>query len=137
MALADYTPPRLAVPFKGGEFSVRGLALDDLALLMRNHYSDINALVDVFAKDTTEEQPVAAITKHAVALIKEAPGLVANLIAIACDEPDAVDNARKLMMPVQVRAIETIAKLTFEEAGGPKKFMESLANLLRGMRPAA
>lgn len=137
MALSDYVPARSVVSFKGGEFSVRGLALDDIAVLMRNHLSDINALVDVFGKDVTDEAAIGAVAQHAIALIREAPGLVANLIALASDEPDSVDHARRLLMPVQVRAIEEIAKLTFEEAGGPKKFFESLMVLLRGMRPAA
>lgn len=137
MALVDYQPERSTVSFKGGEFSVRGLALDDIALLMRHHLRDINALVDIFGKDVTDEVAVAAVAQHAIALIREAPGLVANMISLASDEPDSVDAARRLLMPTQVRALEEIARLTFDEAGGPKKFIESLMVLLRGMRPAA
>ncbi len=135
MSLADFQPARETVAFKGGEFSVRGLALDDVAVLMRHHMSDIDALVNAFASDTTPEMASTVVVQHAITLIKEAPGLVANLIALASDEPDSVDNARRLGIAVQVRAIEAIAKLTFDEAGGPKKFVESLVNLLRGLRP--
>jgi hypothetical protein len=136
MSLADYKPARSTVSFKGGEFSVRGLALEDITVLMRNHMSDIDNLVDVFSRNMTDTEASTVAIQHAIALVKEAPGLVANLIALASDEPDSVDSARTLAMPLQIRAVQEIAKLTFEEAGGPKKFFESLMVLLRGLSPA-
>lgn len=136
MSLADYEPIRAEVGFKGGSLSVRGLALDDVAVLMRTHLDDLNPLVDLYTKEVKTDVDVAAMSQYIIGLVKEAPGLVANLIAIACDEPDAVDNARKLPMPTQVKALKMIGALTFEEAGGPKKFIESLVGLVRSATPA-
>lgn len=136
MSLADFQPARESVTFNGGEFSVRGLALDDVTVLMRHHMSDVDKLVEAFSSnDSTPEYAAKIAAQHIVTLVKEAPGLVANLIALASDEPDSVENARRLGIAVQIRALETIAKLTFDEAGGPKKFVESLVALLRGLRP--
>lgn len=133
MSLSNYQAPKLVVSFKGGQFEVRGITLDDLAILLKNHLNDIENLVDMFQKEPDHEAAVASLLKHSITLIREAPGLVANLIALASDEPDAVDNARSLSMPIQVKAIQSIAQLSFEEAGGPKKFVESLWMLLKGM----
>lgn len=135
MALADYKPLRSVVAFNGGEVSVRGLALQDVSVLMHHHLADINVLVEALGAEVKNEITSTLIAQHAVTLIKEAPGLVANLIALAADEPDQVDTVRSMGMAVQIRIIEQIAKLTFDEAGGPKKFAESLVGLLRGLRP--
>lgn len=137
MALADYTPVRAPVEFKGGSFDVRGLSLDDVSVLMRSHLPDVEAIVDLLAKGNAgAEFDVTSVMEHAITLVKEAPGLVANLIALAADDPDNVDKVRSMPLPIQVRAIETICNLTFEEAGGPKKFFESLVHLLSSLRPA-
>lgn len=140
MSLTDFAPPKTVVHSRGGDVEVRGLTLDDIAVLMRDHLDDVNALVELFERNAgtpTADNMVSQIVTNAVSLIREAPGLVAMMIAMACDEPDAVDNARSMSMSLQVKVIKAIAELTFEEAGGPKNFIESLMMLLRGMlRPA-
>ena len=136
MGLADYTPARETVEFKGGSMTIRGVALDDVALLMRGHLPDIDALVEIFAKQVPSEIETVAFAQHAMALVREAPGLVANLIALAADEPDCVAQARSLPLPVQITLVEKIGRLTFEESGGPKNFFESLGNLFRSVSPA-
>ena len=136
MSLADYEPIRASVEFKGGSLQVRGLALDDIALLMRGHLDDLNPLVDLYMQESQKENDISAMAKHIIALVREAPGLVANMIAMASDEPDLVDKARTLPMAVQIKAVQQIGVLTFEEAGGPKKFVESLIGLVRSATPA-
>lgn len=134
MSLSDYRAPKAVVPFKGGQFEVRGITFDDLAILMRNHLDDVDALVKIFNRPgITAENAVPAILQNCVGIVREAPGLAAQLIAMASDEPDNVDGARKLGMATQVDAVRKIADLTFEEAGGPKKFLESLFQLMQGM----
>jgi hypothetical protein len=137
MALSDYEPARAQVEFKGGSFFVRGLALDDVTALMKSFSSDLEGMIGIYARGVNNDQTVAAMTQYAIALAKEAPGLVANVIARASDEPDAVDNARRLSMATQVQALKEIGRLTFEEAGGPKKFFESLNGLLTMVAPTA
>lgn len=135
MALADYVVERKAVPFKGGSFDVRGLSLDDVTVLMREHLSDLDQIFELYASTTSQEVLVGETARYAIKLVQEAPGLVANVIALASDEPHQADRARTLSIPVQVDALEKIFLLTFEEAGGAKKFFESLGRLLTGLRP--
>lgn len=138
MSIHDYKPATAKVVFKGGDFEVRGLALDDVAVLMRSHLSDLNALMDIYSSTAANDGiKTNAMAKYALKLVKEAPGLVANLIALAADEPNEVDAFRRLSMPIQLRAIEAIGTLTFEESGGPKNFIESLINLFRVIKPSA
>lgn len=136
MSISDYTPPTATVEFKGGSFDVRGLALDDVAQLVRNHLPDLDAMISLFQSTTNPDQAAAEMMHHAVKLMQEAPGLAANMIALAGDQPDEVDNVRRMPMPVQLRAIEAIGRLTFEEAGGPKNFFASLKNLFQRVKPA-
>jgi hypothetical protein len=135
MQLADYAPQREQVSFRSGSLTVRGLALDDVAILMRENLSDLDSLLKMYAQDVDERAAVAATAQYAVALIRETPALVARMIALACDEPSSEHNARKLPIPVQVDLIKKIVELTFSEAGGAKKFFESLTGLLTVIRP--
>lgn len=134
MSIHDYKPATAEVEFKGGTLSVRGLALDDVAVLMRSHLHDLDKLIDIYRNKVDDSAAIASAAQYMIALGREAPGLVANIIALACDDGDNVPAYRKLSMPVMVRATDTIIRLTFEEAGGPKKFAESLMEIFRGMR---
>lgn len=134
MSIADYKPETAEVEFKGGSLTVRGLALDDVAVLMRTHMSDIDGLVAIFQNGVSDDIAIAQMSQYAMGLLREAPGLVSNLIALACDDAENVPLYRQLPMPVMLRAVESIGKLTFEEAGGPKKFIESLLGMLRVFR---
>jgi hypothetical protein len=134
MSIHDYKPETAEVEFKGGSLTVRGLALDDVAVLMRSHLVDLDKLIGIYQSEVNDAAAVASFAQYALALAREAPGLVANIIALSCDEPEHVDKFRKLSIPITTRAVEKIIQLTFEEAGGPKKFVESLMQMIRGMR---
>lgn len=135
MLLAEYAPQREQVTFRSGSLSVRGLALDDIALLMRDNLSDLDSLLRMYSHEIDERVTVSATAQYAVALIRDTPALVARVIALACDEPEHENKARKLPIPVQVDVLKKIVELTFSEAGGAKKFFESLTNLLTVIRP--
>lgn len=137
MSLADYQPMRKDVPVRGTSVSVRGLGLDDVAVLMNLYLSDIDALFRLYDDEVDESNRVAAMAQFAIVLCREAPALVGHMIALAADEPDQIEKARKLSLPAQVDILKTIFELTFEEAGGARKFFESLAMLLRTLAPAA
>ena len=136
MPIDDYRPltAEVGLNSKGGSLTVRGLALDDVAVLMRSHLVDLDKLIDIYQNKVGDAATVAVFTQYAVTLAKEAPGLMANIIALGCDDGDNVPKYRKLSLPITVRAVEQIVNLTFEEAGGPKKFVESLIEIFRGMR---
>jgi hypothetical protein len=137
MGLADYTPLTRSVAFRrGGSVEVRGLSLDDIAVLMNLYLKDIDALFGLYDESRAADERVAEMARFAVVLVREAPALVGHAIALAADEPDQIDKARKMPLPVQVEVVKSILELTFEEAGGARKFFESLGSLLQTLVPA-
>lgn len=130
MALSDYVIQTETVPLKGGSLEVRGLGLDDVTVLLRNHMPDLDKLFDLYDETQTDPTKFGETAKYAIKIVSQAPGLVANMIALASDEPDEVEKCRRLPMAAQVKALTAIIKITFEEAGGPKKFYETLRGIL-------
>lgn len=138
MSLADFQPATDVVSFRGKPLiTVRGLSLDDIAILMRENLSDLDELIKLYAEGVDENVAVAKSAQFIVAMAREMPALVARIICLSCDEPTAEDKARKLPLPVQVDALQKIVTLTFSEAGGAKKFFESLKHLILTVRPVS
>lgn len=128
MPLAGYQPETRIVKAGKTAFEVRGLALNDVAVLIREHFPDLDAIVDLVsdfgAITTADMQPIVA------AIVSQTPGLAANIIALAAGEGDASD-AEKLPGPVQMKALLDIGELTFTDVGGMGKAWETVAALLR------
>ena len=129
MSLADYKPERREVMLKGGSFHIEAITPIHLAILIRTHLPDLEAVFTLIenGKKLTLEQG----TEFVASLIAQAPGLAANIIALSAGEESAVDVAKKIPFPSQVDVIMQIAEMTFAEVGGVKKFMGILTNLLR------
>lgn len=128
MPLAGFQPATRAIQLNGdNSFEVRGLSLNDVAVLLREHFPDLDALVEMFQdfENVTRDQ----LNPLILSLVSQAPGFVANVIALAAGEGDASD-AEKLPGPVQVKALLDIGELTFTEVGGVGKAMEMVAGLL-------
>lgn len=129
MPLAGYKPEQRTIALAGdNSFVVRGLSLQDFAVLIRTHFSDLDALFEMFAN--AEKLTPADLQPLAVSLIANAPGFVANVIALAAGEGDAASDVERLPFPVQVKALLDIGDLTFKEVGGVKKSLEMIAALL-------
>jgi len=141
MALADFTPDKVTVPLgKTASVDVRGLGIQDFSQLMHVHLDDLGGLIELYEKsggNFTE----AGLLQFVLRLVTDAPGLVAHAIALAADEPTLVDKASSLPIPVQLKLVQTIGALTFEDFGGAKKTMAMFENLLASAammsRPAA
>lgn len=139
MALSDYTVPRKQVDLGGGNFiEVRGLGMEDVSFLVSVHSDDMDAVVEMFRPKTSGQITPEAIVKKAqeddgmiAGLLQSFPLLAANIIAVACDEPDQLSNARRLPLPKQTEALIEIARLTFEDAEGFKKFVGNVTAVLR------
>lgn len=139
MGLADYQPETRVIELKGGSFVVKGLSLVEFTTLVRYHLPDLEAIFDLVTSavegkvDLTEED----LTKIAISLSEQAPGLVANLIALSAGEADekGIASAARLPFPVQIKTLISIAELTFDEVGGVKKAWESVAGLLKNKLP--
>lgn len=136
MSLADYQPATQVIKVgRGGSFTVRGLSLSDVQILLASYYPDIEHLVDLYGSVSDDVFARGNTERFILELARRAPALVADAIALAADEPAMSERARQLPFPVQVDALKAIGKLTFEEVGGPKKFVASLLTLLGGVLP--
>lgn len=128
MPLAGFQPETRKVSTGGGNsFDVKGLSLNEIAVLIREHFPDLDAIVDLFQgvnlKDDDQLRPLL------LSVVSQAPGFAANVIALAAGEGSASD-AEKLPGPVQVKALLDIGELTFADVGGVGKAWEMIAGLL-------
>lgn len=136
MTLAAFQPETLLVKTKKVSFEVRGLSIMDISSLLRVHMNDLEALFTMYEQEAAGMSfGNVALARYATRLISDAPGLVAHIIALACDEPEQVNNASRLPMIAQIEAIKKIGTLTFEEVGGVKKLIEQMAELVSQVRP--
>lgn len=139
MSLAEFEPQRVTVSFgrepRKFELSLRGLALDDVTIIIRENLAGLDDVLQVYADNVNDKVAVAATAQYALELVKGSPALVARIIALAADESHLESKAARLPIPVQVDCIKAIIELTFSEAGGVKNFVESLTNLMGAIRP--
>lgn len=150
MALSDYVVPRTEIKIGiDNSMSVRGLALEDITFLVSVHKEDIDTLIEMFraksmAHVTNKSAPGGVINPALIdemvrksgddlisGFLQQFPLLAANVIATACDEPESWQAARTLPLPLQIEALLSVAKLTFEDAEGFKKFVGNVAAVLR------
>lgn len=134
MGLKNYKPVRHEIVLQGNDpLSIRGLSLEDISALVQHHLPDIEALFELFERSGSMSDD-ESFRKIVIAAVNEAPGFVANVIAMAADEPDAAQEAQQLPGPVQVQALLQIGDLTFKDVGGIKKGMGDIAALLSRLK---
>jgi hypothetical protein len=114
------------------KMSVRSFGFDDIQYLLVNKHGLIDTALKLFGEsgfngDSADPQQVR---EFGVSLLAALPELVAELIAIAADEPDMGDKARRLPAPVQLEALMAIYELTFTEPDSVKNFFDRLASLM-------
>lgn len=138
MSLANIQIPREVVMFRGEPISLRGLSLNDFSTLMRGHLADLNKLFDLYDKEETRDTAMAQSARFAITIVQETPAMVAQLIVMASDSPEEeIAIAETFPLPLQVECLRTIINVTFEEAGGAKKFFDSLMAMVTSLRPKA
>lgn len=134
MSLKDYSPPRKDIAAGSVTLSVRGLNLDDVALLMGAHAEKMIGSFFAFEKMAKDSPTADALmAKSIMTLVFEAPAVAADIIALACDEPDSAPEARKLPFPAQVTALTEVGRLTFEASGGLGNFLAALKGIGAGL----
>lgn len=128
MALADYEPERVVIEQKGKPLiSVRGLNFNDTSVLIRNNLDDLRTILSAYRD--RKSLPDFDINGMVVRLLTDMPLLAAKMIALASDEPNSEAAALRLPMPLQIDIISEIARLTFEDVGGPLAFLGRLVQL--------
>lgn len=137
MPLVEYTPPRRAITANEGQVlgEVQGLSLEHVAVLVREHLPDLEAVADLFQQGGgVEAFSVQDWKKLALPFITQAPGLVANVIAVAANEPKAAPTVQSWPMSMQLRALVDIFDLSFAEIGEVKKAVELVVALLKAKK---
>jgi len=129
MAIKDFVLPTKEVSLPDGStFAVRGLSLQDITLLVAEYGPTMEQFFQKYSGNPNI--PALAVGME---LIREAPMLVAHLIALAADEPDAKVSVLRFPLTVQQEGLERIIELTFDANGGPGKFVEAVKKLARGL----
>lgn len=134
MSLKDYAPRRVDVllPDDAGAISVRGVSAEDLGVMFGIYGDDLRALFDKFTADAPAGQDFD-FGQVVGQIASEMPRLAALVIALAADESDSVDQARKLPLNVTVEALEKIGGLTFQREGDLKNFFEAVIRIMNGV----
>lgn len=124
MGLRDLRLPTAEVKTQGGTFSVRGLGFADISVLFTNHAETLAPLyaAHVVGEDNLTDDGFKGV---GLLLIQAAPEAVAEMIALASDDPGSVDIARNLPLPVQLDAVIKIGGLTFGGEDDVKNFAET------------
>lgn len=134
MSLRNYSPPRQDIAAGALTFAVRGLNVTDLAVLIEAHAPVLVATYKTFESALKEtESDGAAISRSVMTFMHQFPYVAADIIAMAADEPDSVNNVRALPFPVQVAALSATLRLTFEAGGGVGNFVAMLRELAGSM----
>lgn len=136
MSLSAFQPKREAISVSNQNeplFHVRALGLTDVASVIESHLHDLDALFmristggDVFAPGVGDNIMLM--------LVKDAPEIAAHIISLAADEPEAIEQARRLPAPVQLEALVKTFNLTFTDYGGPKKFFETVMGIYQAAK---
>lgn len=132
MALT-FTLQSEVIEFPGGSLTVRGLSLPDVTKLVTVHREPITDLFNRYSGRDGEQITLGEASDIGFSLVMRAPVIAAHVIALAADAEDRMDTAGTLPVDVQVLALEKIAKLTFAMEGGPKKFVEMVVRIAKGM----
>jgi hypothetical protein len=131
MQLKDYQIQRERIPLpgkKGDFFEVRGLCVDDLTFLITLHHGPITRALKLYQESKEDVLATKNLTGFILALAKDFPDLVAEVISAASDSLDDATRAvaRKLPIPTQILALNAILKLSMEEVDGLKNLLAEL-----------
>ena len=117
MKLAEIKQQTREIQVHHDSFTVRGLTLAEIIALADRHAQPIaSAIAPHMTGDLNNPIPPKNDTALAFDMLNMvagvAPDLLAEIIAIAADEPEAVNVAAQLPFPSQLEAILAIAELT-------------------------
>lgn len=126
------------VPAKNARYiEVRGMSADDVTRLVRIHGA---ALTRIFAQIVNGKGEIdVANTAAVIGLMYEhAPEVLTDIIVMASDTPgtqyfDALEVAKRLPIPVQLKIAEDVAELTFMEHGGLGELAQIVIKVMGGV----
>lgn len=130
--LRDYQLPTIDVALsESATFPVRGLAVEDISRLVQRHAPALQLAFNKFlamrSDDSLKESTLADLLSM---FLSDFPDAVADVIALAADEPAQAEKVRKLPFGVQFAALEAVAVLTFTSEAEVKKTIETITRAL-------
>lgn len=144
--LTAFVPEIENVEIPGGVFTVRGLAPEDFAVLLRAHHKPMSLLFDRYVNEAALEKVDGDTTggllnlgdmKDVVLEAAElAPALMGDVIARAADEHENPHMARLLPFGVQIDALGKILDLTLRAEGGMEKLVETVSAIATSLASA-
>jgi hypothetical protein len=138
MSLIDYRPTRQDIALGSTSVSVRGLSINDCAQIIESHLGAVlaafKAMEDSWTKDAGFDE--GAMMRLIFCATNTAPELVADIISLAADEPEARSMVSTTPFTFQVSALVSIFKLTFEAGGGLGNFLATLREVRLGVESA-
>lgn len=123
---------------KRSKIEVRGLSFEDFTRLF-TEYGKTTDQIFSFIENIQANDGKADFDAKAFGadLIVKAPKAVASLIALAADMPDRATQVARMPLPVQVRALESIYRMTVEEAGGLHDFLALVLRIAKQVSQTA
>jgi hypothetical protein len=137
MKLSDLVIPTKEIKLGGQSVEFRGLSFLDLEWLLTHGLDDdIDALFALFQSGVDADgNPLSEEDLFGV-VVSKFPQLVAAVLSMAADddddEPD-VAAAKRLPLGFQIEALEAVVTLTTEAAGGTKKLLDKVKDMIGGM----
>ena len=137
MSLKNFEIARKEVSYRGQALQVRGFSLNDISMCMRDYLPELAKLFDMYSVEEQRDNALQESAKFAITIVRESPLLVARMITMAADDDsdESFDIALKLPITFQVEVLRVVFELTFEEAGGAKKFIDSLVATVQAQAP--
>ena len=126
------------VEYNGGSIEVRGIAVADMMAAVRIH-GPVMAMIFAKVQDRSDLGLDQESFQRVMGdVMKEAPEVVAAIIALAADEYNdtGVDLAGKFPAPVQIECAMAIFRMTFESESMLEKLVESVIEMMAGISGA-
>lgn len=118
---------------KRNKIEVRGLSFEDFTVLFTTYGKATDDIFKFIENVQTGETADFDAKAFGADLIIKAPKAVASLIALAADMPDRATQVARMPLPVQVRALEAIYRMTIEEAGGLSDFLALVTRIAKSV----
>jgi len=134
MAVPVYVAPTKAVTIRGAAepFVVRGLDYSDISWLLEQHLPSIVQAVEHYRTSLTDVYTSSSMDAFLDSMRAAFPDVAAQVIALAADDADAVQQVKNYPVGAQTALLVAISELTLKDMDGLADPSPALASLLRG-----
>lgn len=134
MPIIGTVDPTVEVLYGDAKIILRGLSAQDVGVLLEKHQKALARIFESGRKVAEDESLSPEETDEKIHgliadSLKNAPGLIADAIALAADEPDAAEDIMKWPAVLQLRCVQEIVALTFVSFADVGKLMGALAEV--------